>query len=98
MHDPPEKYEDKLMPDDGPSPEMEQADLDDRPLHEILGIEVNYAADEESPPIDEQRLLAFVRNRLSPEEHLEVIHLMAKYRPWLRAWNEMLRRELREGQ
>lgn len=67
--------------------------IDDRPLHEQLGIEVHYLPDEESPPVDQARLLAFVRRELPAVQNAEVIHLVATFRPWLRAWADVLRRE-----
>lgn len=84
------KPHDPATPDDDPGAFDE---LDDRPLHEQLGIEVHYLPDAESPPVDGARLLAFVRKQLPEDDTEEIIYLLATYRPWLRAWADVLRRE-----
>ncbi len=72
------------------------ADLD-RPLHEVLGIEPNFAPDDLAPPVTAERLLAFVRDELSPDEREEVLTLIASFRPWLRGWAVALRRRRQDG-
>jgi hypothetical protein len=64
----------------------------DRPLHEILGIEIDYQSEDLAPPIDEQRLLAFVRRQLSLRDRAEVIHLVASFRSWSDALRDLLKR------
>ncbi|MGE5194817.1 MAG: hypothetical protein ACM3U2_20185 [Deltaproteobacteria bacterium] len=81
--------------DDDPISPEEMAELD-RPLHEILGIEPNFAPDDLAPPVDEERLLAFVREQLPAEEREEIICLIASFRPWVRGWAEAMRRSIEE--
>jgi hypothetical protein len=82
---------DDIDPIDHDPLDEELKDLD-RPLHEILGIEPNFAPDDLSPPVDEVRLVAFVREQLPPDEREEILGLIASFRPWLRAWADALRR------
>lgn len=70
-----------------------RAEFDERPLHEQLGTKVEYLPDEDSPPIDERRLLAYVRNQMPADEREEIIYYLAHYRPWVRAFAEVVRRD-----
>jgi hypothetical protein len=67
-----------------------------RSLLEELGVESDFGPDELAPPIDEARLLAFVRGELPPGERDEVIALIAGFRSWLRGWAAALRRHLND--
>ena len=67
----------------------------DRPLHEILGIELNFVTEELAPPVDERRLRAFIREELATEDRDEIITLIASFRSWYSAWGELLRRGAR---
>lgn len=84
-------------PNEKPDQDDHSAAIDDRPLNEQLGIETHYLPDAESPPVDEKRLLAFVRRELPAFENAEVVHLLATFRPWHRAWAEVLRHEAFKG-
>ena len=78
-------------PDDDPPTEEEMAEFD-RPLHEVLGIEMNFAPDYLAPPIDEQRLIAFVRAELFGDDRDEIIDLISSFRSWYDALGDVLRR------
>jgi len=95
MPDSASTYDDDFIDDEELLSEEERADLD-RPLHEIFGAKQNYAPDEESPPVDEGRLLALCRNQVSMEEREDLIGLIATYRPWLRAWSKAMARTVME--
>jgi hypothetical protein len=71
-------------------------DLEDlrRTLLDELGVESDFGPDELAPPVNEARLLAFVREELPLGERDEVIALIAGFRPWLRGWAVALRRHL----
>ena len=69
-----------------------------RPLFELLGIDRDYAPDDQAPAIDERRLLAFIRDALSQEERHAVIRLIARFRSWHNAWGELVRRERQDRQ
>ena len=81
-------------PDDDPVTEEEMAELD-RSLHEVLGIEMHFAPEHLAPPIDEQRLIAFVRNELSVDDRDEIIDMIASFRSWHEALGDVLRRNPR---
>jgi hypothetical protein len=80
--------------DDDPISAEHEEDLD-RPLNEVLGIEVHFAPDDLAPPVDEGRLLAFCRDELPPQEREEVLNLISSFRSWLEAWGKVLRRKAR---
>jgi len=82
--------------DDADDSDLPADDLD-RPLHEVLGTEPHFAPDDLSPPVDEGRLVAFVREQLPLAEREEVLNLIASFRPWLRAWADLLRRHAKGG-
>ena len=76
--------------DEPPLTEEELLQLD-QPLHGLLGIEPEYASEDLAPPIDRNRLLAFVRNKLSPAERDEIADMIASYRSWHDALRDLLR-------
>lgn len=76
---------DDKVDDGGSSPE--EAELE-RPLREVLGYESGFAPDDLAPPVDEGRLRRFLRDEGSPDEMLEVAHLVMTFR----AWSEAARR------
>ena len=55
-------------------------------LAEALGIEIRFASDSLSPPVDRARLKALVRRELSPDLRRETCRLVATFRPWYDAW------------
>ena len=58
---------DEKSPEEEPLSPEERARLD-RPLHEILGIELNFVSEALAPPVDLKRLRAFIRQELEPED------------------------------
>jgi hypothetical protein len=94
--DQPDGNDDEPLPgDDEPMSDEEMTELD-RPLHEVLGINPNFAPDHLAPPVDRDRLLAFTRNQLPPEQRDEVLALIASFRPWLQGWADAMRRKMAE--
>jgi hypothetical protein len=83
---------------ESPSTDETVTDFEDlrRSLLDELGIESDFGPDELAPPVDEARLLAFVRDELPAGERDEVIALIAGFRPWLRGWAVALRRHLND--
>jgi hypothetical protein len=71
---------------------VEEGDLD-RPLLDILGVVPEFAPDHLSPPVDERRLLAFIRNEVSPDDRSEIFELVTSFRPWFSSWRLLMRRE-----
>jgi hypothetical protein len=88
--DQPDRDDETVPADAEPMSEEEMIGLD-RPLYEVLGINPNFAPDHLAPPVDRVRLLAFVRNQLSPEQRDEVLALIASFRPWLQGWADAMR-------
>jgi hypothetical protein len=70
----------------------EELDQLDTPLHELLAIDPEFASEDLAPPIDRNRILAFVRNKLSPDERDEIADMIASYRSWHEALRDLLRR------
>jgi len=56
---------------------------------------LNFVTEELAPPVDEQRLRAFIREELATEDRDEIITLIASFRSWYSAWGELLRRGAR---
>lgn len=76
---------------DEPISDEMMADLD-RPLNEVLGIEIHFAPEDLAPPIDERRLVAFAQGQLAPEEKEEILDLVSSFRSWHDALREVLLR------
>ncbi|MBI3864607.1 MAG: hypothetical protein HY290_22220 [Planctomycetia bacterium] len=78
---------------DGDEPVSDEvlADLD-RPLNEVLGIEIHFAPDDLAPPIDERRLIAFAQGQLAADEKEEILDLVSSFRSWHDALREVLLR------
>jgi hypothetical protein len=79
--------------DDDLVPDAELAGLD-RPLHEVLGIELRFAPEHLAPPVDEERLKAFIRNELSADDRDETIDMIASFRSWYQALGDVLRQTI----
>jgi hypothetical protein len=88
----PEEMPNGPHPDDEPLTDADLADLD-RPLHEVLGIELNFAPEHLAPPIDERKLLAFIRQELHGDEREEVIGLVSSFQSWYEALGNVLRKD-----
>jgi len=92
MRNPPDEPDDGKASCEKPLSDEEKAFFD-RPLNEILGVDIQYAADDLAPPVDERRLLAFLRGHLPPLERREVTDMIASFRSWHDALKDLLRRE-----
>src|SRR5262249_15432247 len=66
----------------------------EQPFLTALGIDGDWTPDRLAPPVDEQRLKAFLRGELSGEQEEEIIGLMARYRCWHHAWQRLKRLEM----
>lgn len=64
---------------------------EERSLPEALGTEIQYAPEDLAPPVDRDRLRAFVRRKLNPGERKQVLGLIGMFRSWHLAWGEVLR-------
>lgn len=72
-------------------PSSDEAFLD-RPLEEVLGLKLKFLPDQLAPPVDEQRLRAFLRHELPRDEAREVLSFTLRFR----TWHEALARAVRE--
>jgi hypothetical protein len=84
---------DELFSEDEPFSEEARVDVN-RPFLEELGLELKFAPEEFAPPIDEPRLIAFVRGKASREEWHAVWGLISAYRSWFDAWRKLMRLEV----
>ena len=80
-----------VSPDDEPISAEELARLD-RPLQEVFGIKVHFLPEDLAPPVDEQRLVAFVRHELSDDDRVEILDMISSFRSWNDALGVVLRR------
>lgn len=75
-------------------PDDPQRLLDSNSLAGELGIGPRYAPDEQSPPVDEVRLRAFVRQTCPADERDLICRWIARFRPWHQAWAQILREDI----
>lgn len=76
-----------------PEPDADELLESERPLAEILGIELHFAPEDLAPPVDEQRLGAFVRQELTGDDRDEILDLIAGFRSWYDALGKILREQ-----
>ena len=67
-----------------------------RSLTDVLGIEVRFSPDDQSPPVNTDLLEQWVREELTDSEADRVHDLIITYRPWRDACVTLLRRRLDE--
>ncbi|MBS0261815.1 MAG: hypothetical protein JSS02_07645 [Planctomycetes bacterium] len=63
----------------------------DKSLQSLWNSEENTAPDKYAPPVDHKRLLAFLRRELPADERVEILELLATYRPWRAALEDLMR-------
>lgn len=69
----------------------------ERPLAEVLGIEVRFGSDDLAPPVDLDRIRQFLEHKLSPSEAEEVCHMIGSFRRWYEACTGLLRSRLKQA-
>lgn len=55
------------------------------------GLSFDFSPDDSSPPVDEDRLLAFIQRKLCASDAQEVSRLIATSRAWQAAWERLTR-------
>jgi|SRR5579863_10007725 len=90
MADTPDNPQDSDLQRQQPLSDAELAEHD-RPIYELLGIELRFAPEHLAPPVDEERLKAFVRKELSADDRSETIDLIATFQSWYKAFGDVLR-------
>ena len=78
------------------APEGEENSRRERSLEEVLGIPREYAPEELAPPIQRDKLKAFIARTLVGGEREEILAMIATFQSWHDAWIA-LRRETFEG-
>lgn len=68
-----------------------ESKVPDQHIYEVLGIELRFAPEHLAPPVDEQRLKAFIDDELSPDDRNETIDLIASFQSWYKAFGDALR-------
>lgn len=73
----------------------DSADIE-RPLAEVLGIEVRFAPDDLAPPVDTDLLTHYLREELPQDETEQVCRLIGTFRTWYDACSALLQDRLQK--
>jgi hypothetical protein len=63
-------------------------------LKKNFGIEIRFAPDRLSPPVDIEKIAKYLRNELSVDESEEICHLIGSFRPWYDACGALFSQDL----
>ncbi len=77
-------------------PDNQRASREGASLSDALGVDRNYAPDELAPPIDVEKLRAFIARTLAEEEREEILGLIATFFSWHEAWAALRRQTFDE--